>query len=150
MVSHRPSVVLSQFQTSSPLKPLDQSKPNFMWRLLGKGNESLYKWSRSHDQDCRHAHTLPPTPNWTLYILTLVQKAKIGHKKPCFYKQTKVLPRLCKLFHLKITCTFCTDKVRVKVPSFQNVTQFLQYRIFHRDSIRLFFVCLKIFLTAVI
>ena len=23
---------------------------------LGRGNESLYKWSRSHDQDGRHAH----------------------------------------------------------------------------------------------
>ena len=50
------SVVRSHFQTSSPLKPLGQSKPNFMWSLLGKGNESLYKWSRSHDQDGRHAH----------------------------------------------------------------------------------------------
>ena len=26
-----------QFQTSSHLKPLGQSKPNFMWSLLGKG-----------------------------------------------------------------------------------------------------------------
>ena len=24
---------------------------------LGRGNESLYKWSRSHDQDGHHAHT---------------------------------------------------------------------------------------------
>ena len=23
---------------------------------IGRGNESLYKWSRSHDQDGRHAH----------------------------------------------------------------------------------------------
>ena len=84
-------------------------------------------------------YTLPPTPNWSPYILTLVQKAKFGHKKSCFYKQTKVLPRLCKLFHSKITCTFCTDEVRVKIPSFQNVRQFLQYKIFHRDSIRLLF-----------
>ena len=95
-------------------------------------------------------YTLSPTPNWSPYILTLVQKAKIGHKKSCFYKQTKVLPRLCKLFHSKITCTFCTVEVRVKVHSFQNVTQFLHFKIVHRDSIRLFFVCLKIFLTAVI
>ena len=29
--------VRSQFQTSSPLKPLGQSKPNFMWSLPGKG-----------------------------------------------------------------------------------------------------------------
>ena len=32
----RPSV-RSHCQTSSPLKPLGQSKPNFMWSLLGKG-----------------------------------------------------------------------------------------------------------------
>ena len=35
-----------QFQTSSPLKSLGQSKPNFMWSLLmllGRGNQSLYK-----------------------------------------------------------------------------------------------------------
>ena len=31
------SSVRPQFQTSSPLKPLGQSKPNFMWSLFGKG-----------------------------------------------------------------------------------------------------------------
>ena len=41
------SSVRPQFQTSSPLKPLGHSKPNFVWSLLGKGEESLYKWSRS-------------------------------------------------------------------------------------------------------
>ena len=38
-----------------------------------------------------------------------------------------------------MTCTFSTDDVRVKVPSFQKVTQFLQYKKFHRDIIRLNF-----------
>ena len=84
-------------------------------------------------------YTLPPTPNWSPYIFTLVQKVKLGHKNPCFYKQAKAFPRLCKLFHLKMTCTFCTDDVRVKVPSFQKVTQFLQYKTFQRDIIRLNF-----------
>ena len=33
-----PSVVgRSQFQSSSPLEPLGQSKPNFMWNILRKG-----------------------------------------------------------------------------------------------------------------
>ena len=82
-------------------------------------------------------YTLPPTPNWSPYIFMLVQKVKLGHKKSCFYKQTKVLPRLYKLFHLKMT--FCTDDVRVKVASFQKVTQFLQYKTFQRDIIRLNF-----------
>ena len=40
-------------QTSSSLKPLGQSKPNFMWSILRK-SECIYKWSRSHDQDGRH------------------------------------------------------------------------------------------------
>ena len=31
------SSVRPQFQTSSFLKPLGQSKPNFMWSLVGKG-----------------------------------------------------------------------------------------------------------------
>ena len=39
-------------QTSSSLKPLGQSKPNF----LGRVNVSLYKWLRSHDQDGRHGY----------------------------------------------------------------------------------------------
>ena len=41
--SVRPSsvVVRSHFQTSSPLKPLGQSKPNFMWSLLGKGERKF-------------------------------------------------------------------------------------------------------------
>ena len=44
------------FQTYSPQKPFDLSKPNFMWSVLGKGNRSLYKWSRSNDQDGRQAY----------------------------------------------------------------------------------------------
>ena len=27
-------------------------------KFLGRGNECLYKWSRTHDQDGRHAHIL--------------------------------------------------------------------------------------------
>ena len=38
-----------------------------------------------------------------------------------------------------MTSTSCTDEVRVKVPSFQKVTFFLQYKIFHRDFIHLQF-----------
>ena len=79
-----------------------------------------------------------------LTLFTLVQKVKIGHKKLCFYKQNKALPRLCKLFHSKMTCTVCIDDVRVKVPSFQKVTQFLQYKIFHIDIIRLNFCLFEV------
>ena len=53
--SVRPSVVHNA-QTSSPQKLLGRSKPNFCGASLGRGNESLYKWSRSRDQDGRHAH----------------------------------------------------------------------------------------------
>ena len=38
--SRRPSVV-HHFQRSSPPKPLGQSKPNFMWSLLGKGERKF-------------------------------------------------------------------------------------------------------------
>ena len=34
-------VVRSHFQTSSPLKPLDRSKPNCMWSLLEKGERKF-------------------------------------------------------------------------------------------------------------
>ena len=46
------------FKTQFSQKPLHQSKPNFTCAILSKGNQSLYKWSwsRSHDQDGRHAH----------------------------------------------------------------------------------------------
>ena len=50
------SISRPQFQRSSPLKSLGQSKPNFMWSILGKGEQKYKKWSRSHDQDGRHAH----------------------------------------------------------------------------------------------
>ena len=33
--------LLSVFQRSSPLKPLGQSKPNFIWSLLGKGERKF-------------------------------------------------------------------------------------------------------------
>ena len=36
-----------------------------------------------------------------------------------------------------MTCTSCTDEVRVKVPSFQKVTLFLRYQIFNRDVLNL-------------
>ena len=68
----------------------------------------------------------------------------------CYYKSTKALPRLCRSFHIKMTGTSCTDDAGVKVPSFQKVTFFLQYEIFQRGAIHLYFVCLKMFLTAVI
>ena len=38
-----------------------------------------------------------------------------------------------------MTCYACTDEVRVNVPSFQKVTLFLRYKIFHTDLIRLHF-----------
>ena len=40
------------FQTSFPLKPLGQLKPNFMCSLPGLGEERF----GSHDQDDHHAH----------------------------------------------------------------------------------------------
>ena len=86
---------------------------------------------------CNAQYTLPPTPNYLTFFM-LVQKVKIGHKNNASINKQR-LCRDCKLFHLKMTCTFCTDDVRVKVSSFQKVTQFLQYKTFQRDIIRLIF-----------
>ena len=55
------------------------------------------------------------------------------------HESTKALLRLCMSFHLKMIGTSCTDDARVKVPSFQKVTFFQQYVIFHRDAIHLYF-----------
>ena len=38
---HRSSVCHPQFQRSSPLKPLGQTKPNFMWSILRKGERKF-------------------------------------------------------------------------------------------------------------
>ena len=35
-------VYVHHFQRPSSLKPLAQSKPNFMWSLLGKGGKKVY------------------------------------------------------------------------------------------------------------
>ena len=47
----RPSSVRQHFQTSSPLKPLDQLNSNFIWRLLRMGEQKfvqmfLITWPR--------------------------------------------------------------------------------------------------------
>ena len=47
------------FQTFSSVKPIGQPTPDFIWSLLGKGDISSLKWSRSHDQDGRHEHIWP-------------------------------------------------------------------------------------------
>ena len=73
----RPSVGPS---STSSQKPPGQSKPNFIWSY-GSGNESLFKWSWSHDQDGCHAHIAGMVKTfknvlrnqlandlWTLYI----------------------------------------------------------------------------------
>ena len=57
----------------------------------------------------------------------------------CLYKSNKALTRLCRSFHLKMTGTSWSDDARVKVPSFQKVPFFLQYEIFHKDAINLYF-----------
>ena len=74
-----------------------------------------------------------------LTFFTLVQKVKSCYTKFMLHKQTKALPKFCKLFHLKMTCTSCTLEVSVMVPSFQKVTYFLQDKILHRDVICLHF-----------
>ena len=58
--SVRPSVrrpsVCQHFRTSSPLKPLGKLNSSFIWRLYRTREQSLFKWSWSHEQDGRHAH----------------------------------------------------------------------------------------------
>ena len=60
--------------------------------------------------------------NRSHYIFTLVQKVKNRAYKIHAFINKQIFPRLCKLFHLKMTWTSRTDKDIVKVTSFQNVT----------------------------
>ena len=61
--SHTPASVVvvivrrrrPQFQRSS-LKPLANESQTSCGASLARGNESLYKWSRSHDQDGRQGY----------------------------------------------------------------------------------------------
>ena len=89
--------------------------------------------------ELREIYTAANSELVTSYFYTSSEINNRVIKNSCFYKQSKALVRLCKLFHLKMTCTFCTDDVRVKVPSFQKVSQFVLYEIFRRDIIRLNF-----------
>ena len=63
---------------------------------------------------------LKPTAYRSSYIFTLIQKVKHRvYKTHVVFLSEAILPRLCKLFHLNMTCTFGTDEVREKVPSFK-------------------------------
>ena len=53
-------------------------------------------------------------------------------------------------FHLKMTGTFSIDDASVKVPSFQKTQFFLQYEISTEMPSICIFICMKLFLTAVI
>ena len=55
---------------------------------LGRGNESLYKWSRSHDQDGRHAH-IWYKPLKIFFSRTrnpMILKLGMQHSEPKLYK----------------------------------------------------------------
>ena len=45
-----------KFQTEFSQKHFTNQNQILYVVSLGRGNQSLYKWSRSHDQDGRHAH----------------------------------------------------------------------------------------------
>ena len=54
-------------------------------------------------------------------------------------------------FHLKMAGTSCTDDTRVKVPSFQKVTVYFYNMRYSTETPSIYiFVCVKIFLTALI
>ena len=71
-----------------------------------------------------------------IYDGTIIKRKVLRFFCGSVYNYTKALPRPCMLFDVK-TCTSYTDEVGLKVPSFQKFTLFLQYKIFHRDVIRL-------------
>ena len=81
-------VYYHHFQISSRLKSLGQSKPNFMWSLFRKWEKSLYKWSRSLDQDGRHAHILSKPLKYFFFRTGSPMILKLGmqHQRLKIYK----------------------------------------------------------------
>ena len=73
-------VYYSDIQRSSALKLLGKLKPNFMRALLGSGNESVYKWSRSHDQDIRHGYKYQNTSKILFFRTRGPMILKLGMK----------------------------------------------------------------------
>ena len=66
-------------------------------------------------------YTLKRCYKWPLYIFAPVQKIKIALTKFYAMKKFKALSTLCKLSHFKMTGSSCTDTVRKRVTSFQQV-----------------------------
>ena len=77
-------------------------------------------------------------------------KKNSAYKIYAFQNKKNTLPRLCKLFHLKLKCTYFTDEVREEVPLFKKSHIFSTIlNIPHTRYQFTFFVCLKMLLTTV-
>ena len=87
----------------------------------------------------RLQHILKPTSNRSPCILTLVQNVINGAHTIYAFINVLILCRDSSSYFDKMTCTSCTDTLRVKVPIIQNVTLFLRYEIFNRAVINLRF-----------
>ena len=69
------------------------------------------------------------------FYVSFESKIRVYKIESCLYKSTNALPKLRMPFHFIMTGTSSKDVARAKVPSFQKVTFFLHYEIFHRDAI---------------
>ena len=69
----------------------------------------------------------------------LVLKVRFGYTKFMLINIYRCLAETLHVISFKMTGTSSTEDAKVKVPSFQKVTFFLQYEIFHRDAIHLYF-----------
>ena len=107
-------------------------KPWLLWRYLVV--------SRTFNSYINRSYTFSKISNWSLYIFTLVLKVRFGYAN---VHASINQPRLCRDsvgLSLKNDSYSCTDDARVKVPSFQKVSVFLQYETFHRDTVHLYFL----------
>ena len=53
----------------------------FYWSFCSYFLNQMFCFSYEWHSARRGGYTLPPTPNWSPYIFTLVLKVKVGHKK---------------------------------------------------------------------
>ena len=91
--------------------------------------------------DCVSRCTLLPSINWSAYILTLVRKVKVGHIKLMLLKIKRGFSETLQVILFKMTCTSCTDKVRVKVPHFKKSHFFYKIK-YYTETLVVYFLSL--------
>ena len=97
-----------------------------------------------------HGSTLSEISNWSPYIFYVNFESKIRLYKIHASIINQGLAETLHFISLKNLVQLAQTVLEQRNPHFKKSQFLLQYEILHRDAIHLFFVCMKMFLTAVI